>query len=436
MPKMSNSKHMHYRDVIVIGAGASGLMAAIAAARRGASVVVLNHHSVPGKKILSTGNGQCNFTNERQDPECYRSDNPELVAEALRQFSKDDTLAFFREIGVYAKCKNGYYYPMSAQAVTVRDALLAEAENLHVQIENDIEIVDVSVHQGIFRVELRTEEYEARRCILATGGKAAPKTGSDGSGYLYAIGLGHKVVNPLPALVPLLCRERWIRRTAGVRCDGQVTLYVDGEVVAADQGELQFTDMGISGIPVFQVSRYAVIALDKKQRVEAVLDFFPEDTEQELADRLMDMADRLGNYKNWYQILGGICNQKIAAMLCEKLKLDYVPAHQFSRETGCKQAAALARELKHTVVPITGSAYVERAQTTCGGVTLTEIGPDMQSQRVPGLYFAGEIMNVDGICGGYNLQWAWTSGYLAGSHAAGEETPSPSEKDSGNHEGE
>ncbi len=419
MPRKNSSKARKYWDVIVIGAGASGLMAAITAAKADASVLVLNHHSVPGKKILSTGNGKCNFTNSRQDASCYRSDDPEVVAEAFAKFSFEDTIAFFEKIGVYAKERDGYYYPLSGQASTIRESLLAEAEHEGVEIQNDIDISDVTVEDGVFHIALRSDEFDTRQCILATGGKSAPKTGSDGSGYLFAMGLGHSVKNPLPALVPLTSKEKWLRRTAGVRCDGSVTLIVEEEEVASDRGELQFTEEAVSGIPVFQVSRYASIALAEHKRVEARLDFFPDREREELSGFLLGLADRLGSYMSWYQILCGLCNQKLAAMLCDRLDLAFAPAHQYSRESGKEQAAQIAVLLKETVLPISGTSSMEHAQTTCGGVPLREIDSNMQSKLVPGLYFAGEILNVDGICGGYNLQWAWTSGYLAGRHAAG-----------------
>ncbi len=408
----------HYRDVIVIGAGASGLMAAVTAARIGASVAVLNHNAVPGKKILSTGNGKCNFTNEVQKPECYRSDDPDLVAEALARFSRREAVAFFEGLGVLSKEKNGYYYPLSGQALSIRDALLSEAGHLHVEIINDASIKALKHDGGSFRIEGEPENFYTRRCVLAAGGRSAPKTGSDGSGYAYAVSLGHTLVPPLPALVPLLSGERWLRRMAGVRCDGSVTLYIDGSEAASDRGELQFTDGAISGIPVFQVSRFASIALSRGKRVEAVLDMFPDLSVGDVCRILTDSAECHGSYKSWLEILCGICNKKTAAMLCEKLNLAYVPVNRASDEAVLEQAGRLAKELKSTVVPISGTGRMEHAQTTCGGIPLAEIGPDMQSKIVPGLYFAGEIMNVDGICGGYNLQWAWTSGYLAGLNAA------------------
>ncbi len=242
MARKSTTKPKQYRDVIVIGAGASGLMAAISAARAGASVVVLNHNAVPGKKLLSTGNGKCNFTNEVQDISCYHSDDPDLVAAALEQFSKEDVIAFFEDMGIYATEKNGCYYPMSGQAQTIQEALLAELEHFHVDILNNVQITDVGVNDGIFHAGLKPEGFESRKCILATGGKSAPKTGSDGSGYVYALGMGHTLAAPLPALVPLLSKERWLRRTAGVRCDAAVTLMIDGEKAGSDRGGLGFQE--------------------------------------------------------------------------------------------------------------------------------------------------------------------------------------------------
>ncbi len=419
MSKINTTDNELYKDVIVIGAGASGLMAAITAARRGACVAVLNHVSVPGKKILSTGNGKCNFTNALQNADCYRSDDPGLVREVLSLFSPDDTIRFFDEIGVLSKEKDGYYYPLSGQAVTVRDALLAEAERQNVEILNDIEITNVYHDGSLFHVNMRTGKIKAGKCILATGGLAAPKTGSDGSGYAFAAQLGHSIKSPLPALVPLVCREKWIRRISGVRADGSVALFLDGTEAARDRGELQFTNAGISGIPVFQVSRFASIALSEGRLAEAHIDFFPDTDVRDLARMLIEFSCRFGDYKNWYQILCGICNQKVAALICEILGIPRCCLTELSEDIVDEQAEEIAGLFKETVVTVTETGSVEHAQTTCGGIPLAEVGSDMQSKLIPGLFFAGEILNVDGICGGYNLQWAWSSGYLAGRNAAG-----------------
>ncbi|MCC8081910.1 MAG: NAD(P)/FAD-dependent oxidoreductase [Lachnospiraceae bacterium] len=405
-------------DVIVIGAGASGMMAAVKAAEKGASVIVLDHNAVSGKKILSTGNGKCNFTNERQEPDCYRSDDPDLVKRALDQFSCEETVSFFERLGVYSKAKNGYYYPRSGQASAVRDALIAETWRLHIRIFNKIEITEIQKNGDAFLIRTKSQPYSAGRCILATGGISAPKTGSDGSGYRYAKQLGHTIIRPLPALVPLESDENWLSLTAGVRCDARVTLYIDGENQAEDTGELQLTEYGISGIPVFQISRYASVALSEKQDVEVSVDFLPELTFRKATQFLTAAADRAGDCRNWEKVLCGLCNRKIAHMICDRLHLQDVSVGILPEKTFQKQLSRIVRQLKETAVRITGTRSAEQAQVTCGGVPLKETDVTMQSKLVPGLYFAGEILNVDGICGGYNLQWAWTSGYIAGLHAA------------------
>ncbi len=416
------SKGEYILDVLIIGAGAAGLTAAITAARAGASVLVLNHHAVPGKKLLSTGNGKCNFTNEYQDISCYRSDCPELVKKALDFFDKEDTLAFFAQMGVAVRAKNGYYYPANDQAAAIRSALLAENEHLGVEIKNEINITSVEKTADGFTVNTEKGIFKSGSLILAAGGMAAPATGSDGSGYEIAKSLGHSIISPLPALVPLITMDRWLKKVAGVRCRAVVTLLVDGAVVAGDEGELQLNASQVSGIPVFQVSRYASIALKERRRVEVSLDFYPELDKDGVAETLIKFAERMGSYKNWRDILSGVLNSKLAGMICDRLKLPKEPVQE-SKDANHIPAVAnrIAAQMKNTVVSITGTGYMSHAQTTCGGVPLKEISADMSSLLVKNLYFAGEILNVDGICGGYNLQWAWTSGAIAGFSAAAQE---------------
>lgn len=415
---VNRKNSMNKSDVIVIGGGASGLTAAIFAARAGADVIILDHHPVSGKKILSTGNGKCNFTNQMQGSTCYRCDDPAFVMQALEQFSEVDTVSFFRELGVLSKTKNGYYYPRTGQASTIRDALLAEADRLHVRICNEIGIRNIKKNSSGFLIQTKTGNFSSTCCIIATGGKAAPKTGSDGSGYIYALQLGHHISDPLPALVPLLSNERWLKGTAGVRCDASVSLRIDGKEIVSDLGEVQMTDYGLSGIPVFQISRYASVALAQKKKVQVTMDFLPEIPETELRKMLYGFACHQGISKSWQQILSGICNSRIAAMVCRILNLPEIPVQKLSDKTLNSQLRQIVRQLKQTHVVISGTRHFEQAQVTCGGIPVSELQSDMQSKLVPGLYFAGEIIDVDGICGGYNLQWAWTSGFIAGSSAA------------------
>ena len=399
-------------DVIVVGGGASGMMAAIAAAREGCRVCILEHKEMPGKKILATGNGRCNFTNTVQGCECYRGTTPAFVLPALKGFGAQDAVAFFRSLGVLSQEKNGYYYPRTMQASAIRNGLLEELSALGVKIYCDIGIRSITKKNGVFYFETKTGVYGSEICILASGGKASPKSGSDGSGYIYAKGFGHTCTSVLPALVPLLSGEQWLKRTAGVRAWAGVTLFTEGVQTVSDTGEVQFTDYGISGIPVFQISRYAAKALDEQKTVCVSVDFLPEIDERELYDFLNECLKRKGRRKkirtennvSVKKNLSGLVNEKIADVLADTIPL---------------QPDVLCRKLKDTRISISGTKSFQQAQVTAGGICTDEICEhSMESKLVKGLYFAGEIIDIDGMCGGYNLQWAWSSGYCAGRHGA------------------
>ncbi len=394
-------------DVIVVGGGASGMMAAIAAAKQGCRVCILEHKEMPGKKILATGNGRCNFTNLVQGCDCYRGSAPAFVLPALEQFSAENTKAFFEELGILSTDRNGYCYPRTMQASCIRNALLLALKTNHISVFCDVGIRRIHKTSDGFRIETKTGDYLTKTCVLAAGGMAFPKSGSDGSGYIYAKQLGHTCVEPLPALVPLLADASWLKQTAGVRAEASVHLYVDGEDVDTDTGEVQFTDYGISGIPVFQISRHASRALSEDKCVEAVLDLLPEYSQAQAVDWLQAQIKRKNKTCGIKEILAGVVNEKLAQMISEAVKA-----------SGAVTAKDLARSLKCVRLPITGTKGFMQAQVTAGGIRTEEVCPEtMESKLVNGLYFAGEILDIDGKCGGYNLQWAWSSGYCAGSHA-------------------
>ncbi len=405
-------------DVIVVGGGAAGLMAAIQAASTGAKTAILDHHEVSGKKILATGNGKCNFTNLMQGESFYRCDTPAFVLHMLEAFSAADTIEFFRGLGVLTKERQGYCYPRGGQAATIRNALMRRVEALQIELYNGIGIRKIQREKDGFVLVTKSGLFASKSCILATGGMASPKTGSDGSGYIYAKALGHTVKKPLPALTALTADAGWLKQTAGVRADASVSLLVDGTCVAQDTGEVQMTDYGISGIPVFQVSRYASLALDEKQRVEAVLDFAPEYTEDALREFLKNQMTQVSGNITWKELLSGIVNEKLAAMLCAQKHLGertIASVNETKRRQLQREQIHLLKQVKLTV---TGTKDFSFAQVTCGGIPVEELTEQMESRKVPGLYFAGEIVDVDGICGGYNLQWAWSSGTVAGRQAA------------------
>ena len=400
------------RQVIIIGGGASGLAAAIAAAREGAGVTVLEHMDRVGKKILSTGNGRCNLTNLSLRPEQYRCSQPQFPMKVLDHFSVWDTLAFFDEIGIVTKSRNGYIYPNSDQASSVLDSLRMEAERLGVRVVTECHISRAAcAGKGRFRIESDQGVFQGERLILAAGSKAAPVTGSDGSGYQLAQAFGHRVITPLPALVQLRCQGKFLKQLAGIRCDALVKLVSEGQVLAADQGELQLTDYGVSGIPTFQVSRFAAVALHKKKAVSVILDFLPSKSMEETKQFIRNRAKALA-YRKSEDFLTGVLNKKLSQVL---LKLSQIDGAELVGNLKNQQLERLVHLIKFFELPVTSTNSFEQAQVCCGGVDTRDVRPEtMESKLVKGLYLAGELLDVDGICGGYNLQWAWSTGITAG----------------------
>lgn len=420
------------RQVIIIGGGASGLAAGIAAAMEGAQVTILEHMDRVGKKILSTGNGRCNMTNLSVREEHYRCSQRQFPMKVLDRFSVWDTLTFFDEIGVITKSKNGYIYPNSEQASAVLDALRLEAAHQGVEVITECHVISIipsgrsngkgkqpekpEGKKAGFQVLTDKGTFSCSRVILAAGSKAAPVTGSDGSGYELAKALGHRIITPLPALVQLRCQGAFLKQLAGIRCEAVVKLKSEGKILAADNGELQLTDYGVSGIPTFQISRYASVALHQGRKVSVVLDFLPaksmEETRRFISQRARTMAYRIAG-----DFLTGVLNKKLAVVL---LKQSRISAEEPVSGIDAERLHQLIQNIKQFEMPVTATNSFEQAQVCCGGVDTREVKPEtMESRLVPGLYLAGEILDVDGICGGYNLQWAWSTGIIAGRCAGG-----------------
>ncbi len=397
--------------VIIIGGGASGLMAAITAARNGAKVTVLEHRNQIGKKLLATGNGRCNFTNTNQALSHYHSENPLKMAMSLQEFTYQDTISFFKELGILPKSRNGYLYPHSDAASAVLEVLRMECEHLKVKIACQTEVQSIEKCEEMFRIHTPGWTYEAERVILAAGSMAAPATGSDGSGYVLAGRLGHKVIEPYPALVQLLSKERFLNALAGLRVDARVTLYADGCPVNSDRGEVQLNANNISGIPVFQVSAEAAKAIRAGKQCHVLLDFLPDLTEEQLAAE-MNVRLITGGYKTAVNFFTGLFAKKLSEIICQRSGISKTLRAEDFTENDIKK---LCKQIKEFEIKINGTNGFEHAQCCGGGVSLDEIDPvTMESLLIPGLFFCGEILDVHGDCGGYNLQWAWTSGYLAG----------------------
>lgn len=407
-------------DTAIIGAGASGLMAAITAARANMRVVLLEHMDQAGKKLSATGNGKCNYTNLDFTIDNYYCKEPDFVKTVFAQFSYMDTIHFFEELGIRPIQKNGTcIYPESEQASSVKNVLLAEIKRLKIPILYSVGIRRIhKVHNShVFEILTKEKPFYCKACILATGGMAAKKTGSDGSGYLYARQLGHTIVPPLPALAALVADYSKWKLPAGVRIACGAALYVDEKKSATEHGELQITDYGVSGIVIFQLSRIAAQALESHRKTEVLLDFKPKMAIEELADYLQErFQSKYHAHKSAADCLIGFMPDKIISVM---LKRSEIHADRSCVSCSRKQLLRLAQLIKNYKISINGIKGFDLAQATAGGVPVHEIHAEsMESKLVSGLYFAGEMIDVDAKCGGYNLQWAWSSGYLAGKRSA------------------
>ena len=407
---------MKRKRVGIVGGGAAGMAAAIAAARQGAEVTVLERNDRVGKKILVTGNGKCNLGNEQLDIGQYYGSSPEWIEQALQRFSTEDTIRFFQGIGLLIKSRNGYLYPACEQASAVLDVLRYELESLGVKLicECKINRIKRDAVSGEILVSDGERQYAFDAVILACGSKAAPRTGSDGSGYKLAKQLGHQLIPTVPALVQLKCREDYIKAVAGVRADGMLRIYRGNECVGVERGELQLTEYGISGIPVFQVSRIVNYILREEKEVKVVIDFLP-DYDENAYQEMCEGRALLQTGRTVEEFFTGILHKKLMQLFVKMAGLKgNMPMEQADREA----LLQIYRLCKGWCLHITGSNSYDNAQVCAGGVDTKQITANMESKLVPGVYFAGEIMDVDGKCGGYNLHWAWCSGIIAGEEAA------------------
>lgn len=400
-------------DVIIIGAGASGLMAAAAAASKGARVALLEHKDDIGKKILATGNGRCNFTNTDMSVNKFHGSKA-LIKNGLSQFNYADTIRFFKELGIPAYDNAGYIYPNSRQAASVVAAFRMELMRLHVDVKTGINITDIKPADDRTGYCIQTDKgsFKSKRLIIACGLTASPKLGSDGSLFRQIEALGHHIQKPLPALCGFSCDGLNFKKITGVRCDATVASVIDGQMTEQNTGELQLADYGISGIPVFQISSLMSRALDKGQKVEVIIDFLPAFSDDELNGYIKDRSITTTDNRSLNEMLNGLLNNKLLLELIHKSGVSPDKKGRLLTDDDCK---SLTRSIKHTAVSVKKPRGAEFAQVCAGGIYTKEIDVrTLESKIHPGLYFCGELLDVDGICGGYNLQWAWTSGYIAG----------------------
>lgn len=402
--------------VIVIGGGAAGMMAAISARNHGADVTLLERNSRVGKKILATGNGRCNYTNINLSINNYHGKNSKFPYSCLCQFSVEETIYFFERLGITPVVEeNGKVFPQSFQSSSILDVLRFELEYLNVEVITEAYVVDIE-KRDYFIITLKDgRKIRGDKIILATGGKAAPNTGSDGNGYKLAERLGHTIENIFPGLVQLKLEGNFFKKVSGVKIVGVAELYHDNRLLKRDKGDILFTDYGISGPPILQLSRTALELINCGKEAELKVSIIPHKSPKELYEYLQYRFSFMP-MKTIEVGLIGFINKRLIIPILKEVEID---RNKKIAHLSVDEVKRLCNILTDMRFKVTGSKSWDDAQVTAGGVKTDEINNStMESKLVRGLYFAGEIVDVDGDCGGFNLQWAWSSGYVAGKNAA------------------
>ena len=397
----------------IIGAGASGMAAALAAAENEHAQVILMERQVRvGRKLSATGNGRCNLTNLHADHQSYHGEDASFAASALMRYNVQDTLNWFRSLGLYTVAEeSGRVYPYSDQANSVVDVLRFALEKPNIQLLAGFEVKKAKNVEGGFRVESADEVVFCDKLIVACGGLAGTKLGGSMSGYQLLRDFGHKCTRLRPTLVQLKSAWSGCASLKGVRANCHVQILHDGNLHSESRGELQFTDYGLSGPVVFEVSRDAC---QGRGRWSAKLDFLPNMEETVLRTELVRRKNTNWNAE---ELLTGILHNRLGRILTQSAG---IKGTWKIADLNDVEIDAVCAAVKNFEAQLTETMGMDAAQVTAGGVLTSQFDPDtMESRLVPGLYACGEVLDIDGDCGGYNLQWAWSSGRVAGAHAGG-----------------
>lgn len=401
-------------EFAVVGAGASGLMAAGETVQAG-STLVLEAKQKPGKKLLATGNGRCNLGNRFVSPARYHGD-ADRAASVLERFPPEKLEAFWRQNGLLCReLEEGRLYPYGLQASSVLECLLRRVEGFGGEVRCSFPVEEIRREGEGFLLSGPEGQVRARRVILACGGMASPPLGGGPLGYQLAKGLGHTVTPLFPVLAPLAVPPARVKAMKGARSGAEVSLWAGGRGLASARGEVQFTESGLSGICVFEVSRaYGALSETEKKTVELSLCLMPEYGPGEIYNLLRTAA--ASPVLPAQELLDGFLNRLVGRELLRRA-VGELPA--LARQLKRPQLSAIAAKIRDFRFPVTGTGGWQSAQATAGGVPLSQVNVStMESRSCPGVYLTGELLNVDGDCGGFNLHWAWATGLLAGRSAA------------------
>lgn len=394
-------------DIVIIGGGVSGIVSAIKSFNGRNRITILERNDKCLKKLLLTGNGRCNYFNDDTSISNYHSMREDLLDKVINSDNMSRILDFYNELGIIPKIKNGYYYPFSNQASTVRDALMFEVMKLGISIKYNYLVEKIERSNNKFIIN---DSIVCDKVIIATGSCSYPKTGSDGMGYDFLRKFGHNIIKPLPALVQLNSDFKYCRELSGIRSDVMLSLYEDDEFISSSVGEVQLTDYGISGICTFNLSHFVTRGLDVGKKEVIKVNFLPF-----IKDNYMEWFNTYSNKhndKNIYMLLCNILNYKLVKVI---LKVCSIDNETYYNELDYNSRSLLIDNLTNFKFNIVSTKDFNFSQVCNGGVSLDEVNlSTFESLIVDGLYITGEVLDINGNCGGYNLICAVISGILVG----------------------
>lgn len=401
------------KTLAIIGGGASGMISAIEAARLSEdklNIIILERMDRVGKKILATGNGRCNFTNINTTLANFYGKNPTFVDYALKEFTVDYTVNFFNQLGIFPKEEQkGKVFPYSDQASSILDCMRNELQRLNINIHTGFDVKTIVQKGSRFKLtSYNNENITCDYAIISTGGCASPSLGSNGSGFKLLESLGHTITHLSPALVQLKTEPKEVKSLQGIKFTGTASLIYKDKIIAVENGEILFTDYGLSGPPIFQLSTQVT----NRKNMIISLDFMPEYNLKAVYD-ILDYRRETLTQLTMEHFFTGLFNKRIGNLIAKKSGIEKLsfPINSLSKDM-LWSISGLIKDYQFT---ITGTQGWNNAQVTAGGVLTSEFNPEtLESKIIPNLYCTGEVYDIYGDCGGYNLQWAWSSGFLAG----------------------
>lgn len=412
------NKNKHKLNIVIVGGGASGVAAAIFAKQKNPNneIIILEKNDRICKKVLVSGNGRCNLLNKNLDIERYHTeyfnDTKEIIENVFKNFNNKKILKFFEDLGIiFKEEKDGKLYPITDNANSIVNVLVYELEKLNIKIFLNTAVSDIKKDNNIFIIKTNNNTFYADRVVISTGGCAYPQIGATGDGYIFAERFNHKIIKPFPSVVPLIIDCKYLKKISGVRFDGDAKIIFNNTIIKNNKGDILFTDYGLSGSAIISISRYATELLNKniKNKLFLSIDFLPNLDEEKLQKHIINIKN-INKEKDIKFLLLGLINPK----LIDYIFLDKINLNKKLADLNIGDIKIIIDTLKNTQYKIIGSKDFHFAQVTAGGINLKEINNNLESKKINNLFFTGELLDVDGDCGGFNLMWAFASGAVVG----------------------